>query len=160
MKSATIQELKNELLHKNQKQLVDICLRLSKFKKENKELLTYVLFESDNEQAYINKVKEYIDAEFTYVDGRTNFYVLKKNIRKILRLTKMQIKYSNSKIVEIELLLHFCESLKKWEIPFAKNLVLQNIYDNQLKKVEKTLATLHEDLQYDYSRKLAAINVK
>jgi len=157
MKSATIQELKNELLHKNQKQLVDICLRLSKFKKENKELLTYVLFESDNEQAYINKVKEYIDAEFTYVDGRTNFYVLKKNIRKILRLTKMQIKYSNSKIVEIELLLHFCESLKKWEIPFAKNLVLQNIYDNQLKKVEKTLATLHEDLQYDYSRKLAAI---
>jgi hypothetical protein len=159
MKSATVHELKNELLHLNQKQLVDICLRLTKFKKENKELLTYVLFEAGDEQAYINKVKDYIDAEFSIIDNKTNFFILKKIIRKILRVTKTQLKYSGSKSVEIELLLHFCESIKKWKIPVAKHPVLQNIYDNQLKKVTKTLATLHEDLQYDYSQKLAGLIV-
>ncbi len=160
MKSATIHELKNELLHLNQKQLVDICLRLSKFKKENKELLTYVLFESGDEQAYISGVKTYIDNGFAESAGKTNIFILKKIIRKILRVTRTQIRYSGSKTVEIELLLHFCESMHSIHSLVTKNPVLKNIYDNQLKKVNKILLTLHEDLQYDYSRKLAAINAK
>ena len=51
MKTASIQELKQELQATSQTKLLDLCLRLAKFKKENKELLTYLLFEAHDEEA-------------------------------------------------------------------------------------------------------------
>ena len=37
---------------------------------------------------------------------------------------------------------------------FSKSQVMQNIYDGQLKKINKVIASMHEDLQYDFSRQL------
>ena len=48
MKAVTITAIQQELKHLSQTDLIDICLQLSKFKKENKELVTYLLFESSN----------------------------------------------------------------------------------------------------------------
>ncbi len=45
MKAVTIKKIKDELSDKSASELMDICLHLSKFKKENKELLTYLLFD-------------------------------------------------------------------------------------------------------------------
>ncbi len=53
MKTATVKELKNELSHNTQSELIELCLQLSKFKKENKELLTYLLFEKGNEEVFV-----------------------------------------------------------------------------------------------------------
>ncbi len=57
MKAVTIKELKQELNHLSPKEVMDLCLRLSRFKKENKELLTYLLFEASDEAHYIESVK-------------------------------------------------------------------------------------------------------
>jgi hypothetical protein len=65
MKAVTVKKIKDELTHKNTTELIELCLRLSKFKKENKELLTYLLFESDAEEGYIESVKEEVDTLFT-----------------------------------------------------------------------------------------------
>jgi hypothetical protein len=43
MKAASILELKQELQHTSSKEIVELCLRLARFKKENKELLTFFL---------------------------------------------------------------------------------------------------------------------
>lgn len=51
MKTATIAELKSELGNVPAPQLAELCIRLAKFKKENKELLTYLLFEAYDEEA-------------------------------------------------------------------------------------------------------------
>jgi hypothetical protein len=48
------------------------------------------------------------------------------------------------------LLIHFCLQLKETGLPLHKSAVLNNLFQNQLKKIHKTLDTLHEDLQYDY----------
>ena len=58
MKAATITEIKKELKFKSSEELALLCLRLSRFKKENKELLTYLLFESEDEEAFIKGIKE------------------------------------------------------------------------------------------------------
>ena len=50
MKAATVAQLKKELQFKSQEETMQLCLRLARFKKENKELLTYLLFESDSEE--------------------------------------------------------------------------------------------------------------
>ena len=43
-----LQDIKKELQHLSSLQIADLCLRLSRYKKENKELLAYLLFEADN----------------------------------------------------------------------------------------------------------------
>ena len=53
MKTASVKEIKDELKFKTSDELRELCLQLSRFKKENKELLTYLLFEAQDEEAFI-----------------------------------------------------------------------------------------------------------
>ncbi len=156
MKSATVFEIKDELLQLPPARLVDLCLRLVKFKKENKELLTYLLFEAHDIDAYIGLVKTEMAEAFTEINS-SNLYFAKKTIRKILRNINKYIRYTGSKQAEIELLLFYCRTLKESGIPFQKSPALVNLYDGQLKKIKKAIETLHEDLQYDYNRELEAM---
>ncbi len=154
MKAATLNELKQELTHLSEKQLIELCLRLGRFKKENKELLTYLIFEAHDEQAYIASVKTDIDEQFAAIPKGNSLYLIKKTLRKILRSTAKYIRYTGSKKVEVELLLYYCTVLKESRIPIHKSTTLTNLYEGQQKKIRKALETLHEDLQYDYGRQL------
>ena len=80
-------------------ELQQLCLRLARFKKENKELLTYLLFESQDESGYIATVQEFMDDAFELINTN-NFYYIKKSIRKILRHVKKFIRYSLSLLVK------------------------------------------------------------
>ena len=153
MKTATVRELKNELKYRSQSELLELCLSLSKFKKENKELLTYLLFEASDEDAFIEGVKHEISADFEQINTKSYFY-MKKSVRKILRNTKKYIRYSKKKETEVELLLYFCEELINMKPSIKYNVSLQNIYDRQKLTIKKVVSTLHEDLQYDYSFEL------
>jgi hypothetical protein len=153
MKTATIQELKQELQSVPPARLLELCLRLARFKKENKELLTYLLFEAHDEEAYVRSVNELIDEGFEGISNTTT-YLLKKSLRKVLRITNKYIRYTGSKQVEAAVLLHYCAQWKRSGLPIDKAPVLQNIYQQQLKKAGAAIATLHEDLQYDYRKEL------
>ena len=153
MKTATITELKKELTHLSQKELMKLCLHLSKFKKENKELLTYLLFESDDEETYILSIKEEVTHLFIGVNTKSYYYI-RKSVRKILRLIKKYIRYSKKTETEIELLLYFCKELKIISKPIVNNVTLQNIFDRQVLLIKKAIKKLHEDLQFDYNEEL------
>ena len=156
MKAVTLKEIKTELSHYSQKELVELCLRLSKFKKENKELLTYLLFESSNEEGYINSIKLEIDEQFEFVNTKT-YYFIKKSVRKILRNVKTAIRYSKNKETEVELLLYFCKQLKDFKPSIKKNTVLKNLFHREIASIEKKMRLLHEDLQYDYGMELESL---
>lgn len=149
MKTATVSQLKKELNQIPQPELVELCLRLSKFKKENKELLTYLLYEASNEDGFIEGVKEEISLEFTNINTNSYHYI-KKSVRKILRRAKTYIRYSKQKETEVALLLHFCKELKAMQPSYTNNVSLTNIFNRQITAIHKALVTLHEDLQYDY----------
>jgi hypothetical protein len=151
MKLASISEIKNELNQIPSKDLLEICLRLARYKKENKELLTYLLFESHDLQQYILQVKNEIELQFEEVN-RMNLYFAKKTIRKILRITNKYIRHTGSKEAEAEILLHFCVTLKNSGIEFKKSPALNNLYLSQLKKIQAAIDSLHEDLRYDYQK--------
>ena len=153
MKAASLKELKQELNIRSQAELLELCLHLAKFKKENKELLTYLLFEADNEAAYIEGIKKEIELDFELINKRT-YYFIKKSVRKILRNIKKYIRYSKKKETEVELLICFCAELKKMKPSIEKNVTLQNIYMRQVELIKKAVLTLHEDLQYDYEMEL------
>tara|TARA_B100000809_G_scaffold261178_1_gene309568 strand:+ start:10152 stop:10634 length:483 start_codon:yes stop_codon:yes gene_type:complete len=153
MKAVTIKQLKDELAHKSASELKELCLHLSRFKKENKELLTYLLFESHNEDAYIQSIKNQMDVQFSEINTNSFFYI-RKSVRKILSLTKKFIRYSKKKETETELLLYFCQKLKDFKPSIERSQRLQNVFDSQVRMIKKAIEKMHEDLQYDYELEL------
>ena len=157
MKAANVNEIKQELKDLPPARLIEICLRLARFKNDNKELLTYLLFEADDLEVYIKNVKDDIDEGYSEINT-SNLYYAKKTLRKILRNTNKYIRYTGSKIAEVELLLYYCLKLKESKIPFHKSTALVNLYKSQLKKIDQTIGSLHEDLQYDYQLAAKSLN--
>lgn len=153
MKAASLKDIKTELKHHSAEELLDLCIHLVKSKKENKELLTYLLFESTDEEAYIQSIKNKMDADFEAINTKTFFYI-KKSVRKILKEIKKFIRYSQNKETEVELLIYFCRKLKDFKPSISRNTALTNLYNRQLDYIRKKINTLHEDLQYDYNLEL------
>jgi hypothetical protein len=156
MKAASISEIKNELSTLGKPELLAVCLRLAKFKKDNKELLNYLLFEANNLDAYIISVKEEMAEGFSSVH-KTNLFFAKKTIRKVLRIANKHIKYTASKQAEIEILIAFCGLLKQTGHLKGYKNVMHNLYAQQVKKINAALHSLHEDLQYDYRERVEAL---
>lgn len=156
MKIESIVTIKKELKHLTQEELLELCLRLGKFKKENKALLTYLLFESHDEDGYIVSVKASLDELFKGINTDSYFY-MKKTIRKILREIRVYSRYSLKKTTEVELLLYFCEQMNTLKPSIHRNTTLSNLYDRQVISIKKKISVLHEDLQYDYNLQLEAL---
>ena len=156
MKSASLNEIKKELNELEPKVLAELCLHLAKYKKDNKEFLSYLLFESQHKQGFVSAIKAEIDNQFSEI-VQVNLYLVKKSLRKILRITNKYIKYIACKQTEVELLLYFCNKLNQSEIPIHKSTALTNLYNAQLKKINSAIAKLHEDLQYDFKKEVEAL---
>ena len=157
MKAVTVKEISGELLNLSPKELRDLCLRLARFRKENKELLTYLLFEAADEEAYIESVKKEIDIQFGKVN-RNSYYFIKKGVRRILVNTRKFIRYSHNKKTEIDLLIYFCTKLKKFTPSIKGNTALRNLDLKLVAEIRKKLGSLHEDLLYDYEMELEALD--
>ncbi len=156
MKPVSAREIKDELETRSPKELRELCLRLARFKKENKELMTYILFESSDEEAYVENVKAELDEQFAQVNRKT-YYFIKKGVRKVLKNTKKYIRYSQSRKSEIDLLIWYCQKLRAFKPSIEKNTALKNLYIRQVDEIIVKLKSLHEDLQFDYSAEVAAL---
>ena len=153
MRSASIREIKKELTERDRDDILELCLRLCRFKKENKELLTYLLFESHDETGYVDQVKELLDERFEQVNRKSPYFV-KKSIRSMLTTCRKYIRYSKSKETEVELLLYFCHKIKDFRPSLKHNRKVWTLYLRLLEQVESKISGLHEDLQYDYKLEL------
>ena len=149
MKSANIREIKNELRELPPNQVMELCLRLCRFKKENKELLTYLLFEAHDEAAYVESVKSEIDQRFEQVNRKSPYFV-RKSFRSILSMVRKYIRYSGNKETEVELLLYFCLQLQAFKPSIRSNRRQLSLFLKLSEQIEKKISALHEDLQYDY----------
>lgn len=153
MKPATITQLKKELLQRHPAELVELCMRLTKYKLENKELLNYLLFEAENEEAYISKVEDHIHELFVDIPRNQNVYYVRKSVRKILRILNKHIKFSGNKETEATLRLYFCNCMKEY-INMRHSIALTKVFEMQIVKIKAATAKLHEDLQYDFQKEL------
>ncbi len=149
MKAATLAEIKRELKTRNSEELLQVCLRLGRFKADNKELLTYLLFEAQDERSYVQAIKNEIDDLLEEVNV-SHLYYAKKGLRKIQRVLTKNIRYSGNKNTEVETRLYFCQAIRKSGIPIEKNTSLTNLLNREIQRIQKALATLHEDIQADY----------
>jgi hypothetical protein len=157
MTSYSLNDIKKELQSTDPDRIHELCLRLARFKKENKELLSYLLFESHNEDAYVASVKSHLDELFSEIPSDVNGYFIKKSLRKVLRAANRQIKYSGVKVSELQIRIHFCNKMKEAKIPRAEGTILGNIYNQQKSKVVSIFEKLPEDFQADYEREVKGL---
>ena len=149
MKAASIVTLRKALAHLDRQALQQLCLRLARFKLENKELLTYLIFESEDELQYVQSIKSQLDKLFDEINTNRYFFI-KKSVRKILRRIRKFSRYSNAPETEVELLLYFCCKMKTIRPSIFNNKTLTNLYNLQVEASRKKTLKLHEDLQYEY----------
>ena len=149
MKAATLNQIRKELETSSHKRVLEIALRLIRFKSENKELISYLLFDSDDLSGYIADVKYELSEMFN------QFYLqspnqIKRSLRRALKFISRYSKYTQVKETEAELLIYFCNLMNEKGLIKYHNKVNTTIYNKQLDKVEKMLPVLQEELQVDY----------
>lgn len=158
MKAASIVEIKKELEYLDKEKIKQLCLRLARFKFENKELLTYLVFEAHDEVSYVQSIKNQLDELFSEINTSSYFYV-KKSVRKILRRVKKFSRYSNCLETEVELLLYVCQKMKNINPSIFLNITLTNLYNRQLASAQKKILKLHEDLQFEYNLQIEELKL-
>ena len=153
MKAASLADIKRELKGRSPEEVLAICLRLGRFKKDNKELLTYLLFEAGDEAGYVQLLKEDIDDMMEEVNT-SHLYYAKKGLQKIVRALNRALRYSGHKQTEVDVRLYFCQQIKDSGIAIDRHTTIHNLYLREIKRIEKALSSLHEDLQADYRYEL------
>ena len=143
-------QIKKELQHLPQEQLAELCLRLVRYKKENKELLAYLLFEAHNEHDFLESIKA--EAGFMFSQLPAQSYFTAKGLRKILKMLTKYTKFMASKPAEVELLLNFCQNYLQYVTRQTAYKPIRLILTRQVDKVRAAIGKLHEDLQFDYSQ--------
>jgi hypothetical protein len=143
-----LQDIKKEVQHLSAAQLTELVLRLARHKKENKELLAYLLFVSHDEAAFIEQSKYEVSMMFYMLPSHA--YNAAKVLRKILRVITKLARFSGSKNVEIGLLIGFCYNYLEYVDRKVSYKPLRTILIRQVEKVAKVIGKLHEDLQFDY----------
>ena len=154
MKAASIAELKKELVKLEHGDLLEACLRLARFKKDNKELLTYLLFLCQDEQAFANSLCQEIDEQFLLTPNAH-----KKTLRKVIRWMNKCLRFTKVKDTEIQVRLHFCRSLRSSKTPIRRSKVVTNMYSGQLKKVRTIIEKLHDDIKFDVEQEVERLQL-
>ncbi|PRY90472.1 hypothetical protein [Mongoliibacter ruber] len=157
MQIPSLAMLKKELSLLDEKELVATVLELAKYSRDNKAFLYFKLFEKENPRIFIESAIEEIDEAFMSANTR-HYHVAKKSIQGIRRKLNKTLKLSKNKIAHIELIIHFCKEMKAYGYLEYRHPVIDNLYKIQVGKVEKLIAGLHEDLQYDYQQLLEEIS--
>ena len=110
-------------------------------------------YHANDEQEFVTSIKTEIDENFAEIN-QSHMYYAKKSLRKILRIINKYCRYSNVTETEVALRIHFCSALKESGISIRRDKMISKIYQAQLGKIKTLVASLHEDLQYDYEREL------
>lgn len=156
MDSASLAQIRKELKTLSREEVAELCNKLIKYKRDNKELINYLLFETQDEDSYVARIKEDVSEAFAATNTR-GFYLAKKSIRRALRIANKYIKYSDVPETEIDVLLHFCEELRGLDLDYKRSKVMSNLYERQVVKIKDIYSDLHEDLQFEFRNRIAEL---
>jgi len=156
MEITSLARLRKELRSMPQDELAELCIRLARYNKDNKELIHYLLFEAQDEAGFVVKAKNMV-TEAIAATNLSSGHLAKKSIRRGLRLTDRYIKLSGHQDTTLELLVHFCECFRDVGKVLLRAKVLHSLYHRVLVRIDKAHAALHEDLQFDYAERIAEL---
>jgi hypothetical protein len=153
MKIASLAEIKKELQHLSQKELIEVITDLSKFSTDNKLFLYFKLYGREQPDLFAEMVQEELINDFRNGNQRNAHYA-KKSAQAIRRKLNKYLKFTKDKPTQIDLISFFCEMLYEYGYLMYRHPVIENLYLLQVGKVERLIGQMHEDLQFDYRDKI------
>ncbi|MBA4302143.1 MAG: hypothetical protein C0433_18875 [Cyclobacterium sp.] len=153
MEIPSLANLKKDLSYLPEKELITLITDLAKFSRENKAFIYFKLNERDQPNLFVDTFKEELDEAFQTANTR-HYHVAKKAAQTIRRKLNKSLKLSKNKADQAELILYFCEQMKKYDYQKHHHPVIDNLYKVQIGKAKKLISTLHEDLQSDYEYRI------
>lgn len=156
MKIASLAEIKKELQHLSQKELITLIADLSKFSTDNKLFLYFQLYGREQPDLFLEMVQEELVHQFQTANTQNSYYA-KKAAQGIRRKLNKYLKFSKEKAVQVDLIVFFCGMLVEYGYLKHRHPVIDNLYGMQVSKVERLLGQMHEDLQFDYQDKVREI---
>ncbi len=153
MKPATLVQIRKELETISPQRLMALTLRLIKFKTENKEFVSYLLFDEDQLSEYLADLKFEISAMLDDVTF-TKPLIAKKTLRKCQKTITKHAKYMGSKDAEAELYIFIIRKIHEKGINKYTNRTIQIIYLRLIEKVKKLLPNIHNDLRIDFEKEI------
>ncbi len=145
----SLASLKKELSGLERSELISICARLARHKKENKELLAYLLLDADDPLHYAEKMKPKLDEPFD--EPYHSAWTFSKRLRKALRLITKYQRFTGSARGEAELLIYFLQKFQGDWRHELKYQAIQNIVYRCLVKLETLIDKVEEDYRSDYA---------
>ena len=149
----SLASLKKELSGLERTELIAICARLARYKKENKELLAYLLLDADDPILYAEKIKPLLDEPFEA--PYHSAWAFAKRLRKALRQIAKYHRFTGSARGEAELLMYL---LQKFEGDWRRGITqagIQKIILRCFEKIESLLEKMDEDYGSDFEEPLA-----
>ncbi|WP_209328796.1 hypothetical protein [Lunatimonas salinarum] len=157
MNLPTLAELKKELLFLDQKELVGLLTDLAKLNKDNKTFLYFKVFERDDPGLFVKEGIRELEAEFLKGYYSNSYHTAKKSAQRIRKVLNKLLALNKDKGVHTDLLIAFCNFLHQYGYLGFRHPVIDNLYAQQVRKLEKAISALHEDFQYDYQAELAKL---
>ena len=143
-----LSDLKKELSELSKPDLIKLCLRVAKLKRENKELLAYLIFDSEDPLFYAQKLKPEIKEVFE--QPFQHAYYLTKSIRKAMRLITKYYRFTSNKQGETELLIYLVEEFyQSWRNEYRYQALGKVIF-RCLEKAQSNLKKIDEDFRADF----------
>jgi hypothetical protein len=149
MQLPSLSSIKADLKHLSESELIALVADLSKLSRENKAFLFFKLNEKDNPRLFIDMAQEELEKEFQMANTK-NYHYAKKAAQSIRRKLNKHLKLTKNKSDQIEVIEFFCRNLERYGYLSFRHPVIDNLYATQVGKIERLVAALHEDIQYDY----------
>ena len=83
IKPQPLSQIKKELNLQDRDSLINLCLELARFKRDNKEMLSYLLFDRQDEESYISALQAHMDAQ-NFAHLRADPHVRRQRGQRIL----------------------------------------------------------------------------
>lgn len=150
-----LSDLKKELLELSKPELIQLCLRVAKLKRENKELLAYLIYDVDDPLFYAQKLKPEIKEVFNQPFQHP--YYLTKSIRKAMRLITKYYRFTSNKQGETELLIYLVEEFHQtWRYEYRYQALGKVIF-RCLEKAQSNLNKIAEDFKADFEQPISEL---
>jgi hypothetical protein len=151
----TLASLKKELNGLERTELITICARLARYKKENKELLSYLLLDADDPMLFAEKIKPLLDEPFDAPYHSS--WAFAKRLRKALRQIAKYQRFTGSARGEAELLMYFLHKFKgDWRRGITQSGI-QKIIQRCFDKIELLIDKMDEDYRSDFEDPLTEL---
>ena len=151
MEIAGLAEIRKELIHQSPDELIELVLRLARFRQDNKALTGYWLFNRQDPNQFLQQVHIALEDGFRTLNFSSGYWV-KKGLRKWQRQVNLYGRICGEAWMQADMQSYYVWICLRAQSRLAEPLYLASLVAAAEKKRLSFVKKLDADLQHDLQR--------